>query len=84
MEHLGPVIWVGLVVLLVLGIWFPKLRGRWRGTNVRIGSLSATGFALFFAGIACAGLLPDSMGSLCLLMALTGFVLAAVGSFRDR
>jgi hypothetical protein len=78
----------GLVGVLLgaycaLGIWFPRLRMRWKGASATAGPVNCAGFALAFTsgGSLVAGLQQGSVWFL--FSALNGFILAGVGYALD-
>ncbi len=83
------VLW--LLIYTTLSVFYPKIRGNWRGSTQQIGTMSAVGMALFFDGAALivfVGLfLPVSFVRWvvpCLIgISTIGFVLAVLGSLRD-
>lgn len=83
-----PIAGASLVaVYAAVGIWIPRLRPHWKGTQRRAGAISCAGFALAFGGMAllftvnrtvshdaAAKVLPVIVG---------GFVLVFIGALKD-
>ena len=82
---------LGLSIYSTLSVFYPKIRGNWRGSTQQIGTMSAVGIALFFDGAALiifVGIfLPVWLVRWvvpCLIgISTIGFILAFLGSFRD-
>jgi hypothetical protein len=82
---------LGLSIYSTLCVFYPQIRGNWRGSTQPIGTMSAVGMALFFDGAALIlfvgpflpvwlvrWTVPYLLG-----ISMIGFVLAVLGSFRD-
>src|SRR5208282_5934692 len=82
-----PVFAIGIGATSGLGIWLPRFRAHWKGTQITCGRLSCAGGALSFVGVGVAFLAVDSVpephriwSSLPVVM---GLVLCAVGYALD-
>lgn len=61
MQKLLPVCAIAVGIYAALGIWFPRLRGHWKGTRIQSGALSCAGFAIFFLTIGVTFLTAESV-----------------------
>jgi hypothetical protein len=71
----------------LLGAWFPRFRGRWKGSDRVVAPLSSAGFGLFFLclGLAalCGGSTPRPVGKVLVVLAVSGWILVFVGAALD-
>ncbi len=56
-----PIFTLLVGIYAALGIWFPRFRGKWKGTQMTCGRLSCASFALFFLSMGVAILVFDSV-----------------------
>ena len=75
-------------VYSALSVWFPGLRGRWKGARIPAGPMVAMGFGLMFVsgGVLLAGnsTFPAEVRHALLVVALAGFGGAAIGWVVER
>ncbi len=86
-------IWAGGLIMLAgclssLPAWFPRMRSEWNGGKPS-GGLGFAGMAMFIAGLGAA-LIASGCSSLSrftivfIIFALSGWIVAAIGSSRDK
>jgi hypothetical protein len=73
-------------IYLLLGIWFPGLRGAWKRSKVSIGAVTSGGFGLLFISLGLTFLLgvpkpPWNIVALCSVVA--AFLLISSGQLMD-
>ncbi len=81
MKAIFPILAILGGVYSALGIWFPRIRGHWKGTRMPCGPVSCTGFAAFFIGLGTDFLVGDAVSEryriwLFLPVILSGIVVA--------
>ncbi|MDQ4120406.1 MAG: hypothetical protein M3209_03060 [Acidobacteriota bacterium] len=47
METVGIIVWIVFAIYSALCLWMPNIRPYWKGSDIRFGTLSCIGFALF-------------------------------------
>ncbi len=83
---------ISLSIYATLGVFYPALRGHWRGSHQPMGQLSAIGNAMCFDGAVLVILgalwlpprLMDHLVPVLILCSLLGFGLVVIGYFRDH
>ena len=61
MKAIFPILAILGGVYSVLGIWFPRLRGHWKGTRMTCGLVSCAGIAAFFISLGADFLVEDAV-----------------------
>jgi surface polysaccharide O-acyltransferase-like enzyme len=87
MQKIMPLLAVAAGLYSALGIWFPRMRLKWKGTQVSSGILGCVGFALFFISIGAIFLVADSIPERqriwIILPPMFGWILVALGYALD-
>ncbi|HSY19957.1 MAG TPA: hypothetical protein VK815_16555 [Candidatus Acidoferrales bacterium] len=61
MQKIMPILFIAIGVYVSLGIWFPRMRSKWKGTQATCGALGCAGFALFFISLGATFFAVDSV-----------------------
>ena len=78
---------IGAALYILLGIWIPKLRCKWKGSDVRTGPLSCAAFALMIGSICffpfAGKTRPAFLSVLPVVSFIVGWIAAVLGQAMD-
>jgi hypothetical protein len=82
------VIGISVAIYAALGIWFPKLRGCWKGTRIKSGAVTCAGMALGFGSLGLLFLLANTIQEKSRIWYgmtfMVGWLIVAIGYMLDK
>lgn len=79
MDIVAGILGFSVAAFAVAGIFWPRVRGVWRGTQVPVSIMTSIGFALIFGSVGVNAIWDVRIG----IPLAVGFVLVLIGQFWD-